>query len=311
MGQAGRARVELRHIRYFVAVAEELNFGRAAERLHISQPPLSTRVRELEREMGVTLLHRTTRQVELTPAGELFLDRARAVLAAVEVLDRDVRAHAAAAEATVRLGVLPELNPAMLARFEAGMRARGLVVETHELSSAEQLAGLRDGGLDLGLVLHTGRFVEPQCVVFGQLRKALGVVLPKAHPLAGRPAVRLGDLDGESLILFERRRAPDVHDRIIACCQQRGFRPRRLIYSGPLDGILVATGQAVLLHTADFVRGHDGLCWLAVDGAELSWQAALVSRRPPAGWTGAVCEAFTQRLVAEDHWELRPSAPAG
>ena len=147
--------MELRHLRYFVAVAEERHFGRAAERLHIAQPPLSQQIRRLEAELGVTLLHRTTRSVEVAPAGEVLLVRAREILAAVDGATEDTRRAARGEFGRLAVGFTGSATYELLPKLAAALRSAlpGVALNLRgELLTPARVASLLDGTLDLGLL---------------------------------------------------------------------------------------------------------------------------------------------------------------
>lgn len=198
-GGNGRDRLETRELAYFVAVAEELHFGRAAERLGIAQPPLSRAIKRLERRTGVELLERTSRSVALTGAGRVMLQEARKALDAVEAVTRRTR-RAAAPSAHLVLVCKPGgdagLLPQILREYES--RPGSVPVELLICGIGEQAAMLRDGRADVAL-LHRpyddlSGFDTEELLVESQV-----VVVPKGHRLAGRASVRLAELDGEPL----------------------------------------------------------------------------------------------------------------
>jgi DNA-binding transcriptional LysR family regulator len=190
--------LEVRQLRYFVAVAEELHFGRAAERLGMAQPPLSRAIRELERQLGVRLLERTTRQVTLTPAGQVLLRDARTALDAVAAADRRAR-HAGARTPKLRLALKADhdagLLPRLLAAYEREEAA--LPVELIHGGRGEQASALRDGRADVALLStpfdERGLDIEPL------ITEPRLVALAATDPLAARTSLRLADLAGRRL----------------------------------------------------------------------------------------------------------------
>ncbi|MEU7576601.1 LysR family transcriptional regulator [Streptomyces sp. NPDC041068] len=220
--------MELRQVRYFVAVAEELHFGRAAERLHIVQPTVSQQIRRLERELSLDLFDRTTRQVTLTPAGAAFLPHARAVLAAHHAaLDAmaDLRADE---ESVLRIGTSVGLG-AHLERVLAALaeQAPGVTVELVSSPAAARLKAVRDGELDAAFV--RGRAHGPGLGLGLDLvpvwRDPLVVALPAAHPLAALPEVPLAELAGMPLRLVPREANPHLVDLLVGACADAGFEP--------------------------------------------------------------------------------------
>src|SRR6201996_5473653 len=194
--------MELRRIQYFVAVAEEAHFGRAAERLQMAQPPLSQQIKALEAEMGVVLFHRTTRKVELTPAGERFLDRARRILADVDDAVTEAGQVAQGMLGRIAIGFTGsatyDLLPALVRVLRADLP--GIELDIHgEMLTPDQVAALADGSLDLGLLRPPVRTAEVEVRVLR--REPLIAVLPEHHPLAGRNRVRLSDAAGLGVAL--------------------------------------------------------------------------------------------------------------
>jgi DNA-binding transcriptional LysR family regulator len=219
--------VELRHLRYFVAVAEERHFGRAAERLHIAQPPLSQQIRKLEGELGVTLLHRTTRSVELAPAGEVLLVRAREMLAAADRAADDTRRAARGEFGRLAVGFTGSATYELLPRVAAAMRSalRGVVLELRgELLTPAQVASLLDGTLDLGFLRPPVR--ERDLCIEVVRREPLVAVLPEAHPLAAADAVPLEELSAEPFVVYPSHFRSVVHDAVEETCEAHGFLPR-------------------------------------------------------------------------------------
>jgi DNA-binding transcriptional LysR family regulator len=219
--------VELRHLRYFVAVAEERHFGRAAERLHIAQPPLSQQIRRLEAELGVTLLHRTTRRVEVAPAGEVLLVRAREILAAVDGATEDTRRAARGEFGALAVGFTGSATYELLPKLAAALRRAlpGVALNLRgELLTPAQVASLLDGTLDLGLLRPPVR--ERELAVEVVRREPLVAVLPEAHPLATADAVPLEELKGEPFVVYPSHFRSVVHDAVEETCEAHGFLPR-------------------------------------------------------------------------------------
>jgi DNA-binding transcriptional LysR family regulator len=217
--------MELRHLRYFLAVADELHFGRAAARLHVSQPPLSQQIRHLEAELGVELFARTRRRVRLTDAGRAFAEEARVLLdrlgQAAEAARRIARGETGALAvgfiASATFGILPEIYR----RFRARHPEVALVLS--ELSTAEQVEALRAGTIQVGMA-------RPPLAGEGLAAEALGdeplvCALPARHPLAARAALPLRALAAEPFVLFPRQPRPGWIDVVLDACRRAGFRP--------------------------------------------------------------------------------------
>lgn len=204
--------VELRQLRYALAVADELHFGRAARRLHMTQPSLSRQVRALEQEIGVDLFIRTGRGVELTPAGAEFAPQARRALGLVETAVRRTQEVGQGVTGHVSLGFVATAAIDILPRALAAHRAQhpGVVVTLAELTTEQQVGALSSGDLDVGL----GRDVRPvPGLRIERLRQEPVVVaLPVGHPLAGRVSLRLSDLAGWGVVKMPRERARHIDD---------------------------------------------------------------------------------------------------
>jgi DNA-binding transcriptional LysR family regulator len=202
--------MELRHLRYFVAVAEELHFRRAAERLHMSQPPLSQQIRQLEEEVGAQLLLRNQHRVELTASGAAFLERAREILDAVESAKLEARRVQRGEVGRLAVGfvgsAMYSLVPELLQAFR---ESHGdVALRLHELGTTEQLRQLESGRLDVGFVRpqrpRAGLTIEP---VFAE---PVIVALPDRHRLAARQRIHISDLAGERLVLLTRAGSPGL-----------------------------------------------------------------------------------------------------
>jgi len=219
--------MELRHLRYFVTVAEELHFGRAAEKLHMSQPPLSMQIRALEEELGVRLFNRTQRQVALTQAGNALLLEARQVLARVEqaVLVTRRAGRGEIGELVVGFISVADYNvlPTVLRDFRRRYPLVNLTLR--ESTTDAQVRDLVAGRLDVGFVLPPVN--EPALESVSILREPLIAALPEKHPLARKPGkLDLGKLRDAPFILFPRPYAPGLYDDIVSCCKAAGFSPR-------------------------------------------------------------------------------------
>jgi len=214
--------VELRHLRYFVAVAEELHFRRAAERLHVSQPPLSQQIRALERELGVTLFERNRRRVELTAPGRALLTEARAVLAAVDhavdLTQRVARGEAGALAVgfvgSAMYGALPDV----LRDFRSARP--GVELKLRELPTGAALEALAEERIDVGVVRPAQ--VDAGIAIDVVRREAVVVALPAAHRLARRRRLTLRDLGGEAMVVLSRREAPGLRGALDALGEPPG-----------------------------------------------------------------------------------------
>ncbi len=218
--------MELRHLRYFRTVATELHFGRAAEKLHIAQPPLSHQIRQLEAELGFELFYRTKRSVNLTPAGQAFLvqvDRIFQQLAqAIEIGRQTSRGELGQISIGFVGSATYQILPTILQQFRE--RHPAVEIELHELTTDRQLIWLREGRIDLGLMRPP--IIEPDVSSEVIFQESLIIALPSTHPLAMLPTIDLAALATSPFILFPRQLAPGLYDPTIALCQAAGFSPQ-------------------------------------------------------------------------------------
>jgi DNA-binding transcriptional LysR family regulator len=218
--------MELRHLRYFCAVAEELHFGRAAERLHIAQPPLSQQIRQLERELGVDLFVRSTRKVELTPAGAAYRKRAVAILDAVDDAAEQAQRIAEGVEGHLAIGCVGSATYSLLPQLVRALREALPSVDVSvrgEMLAPAQLSALLAGEIDLALlrppVEQSGLSVETV------RRDRLLVALPAGHQLAARDELHVGDLRDEEFVAHAGGRSV-MNSLVTAICADAGFVPR-------------------------------------------------------------------------------------
>lgn len=216
--------MELRHLRYFVTLAEELHFGRAAERLHIAQPPLSQQIRQLETELGFELFHRTKRKVQLTEAGQVFLDEVQQIFKQLEQAIQVGRQTSRGEMGQLVVGFVSSapynILPKILRTFRSSVPEVRL--ELHELTTNEQFRWLRESRIDVGFVRPP---IEDTFNFETIFQESLMVALPDTHLLANNSNVSLRSLKNEPFILFPRLLAPGLYDLIISLCQQAGFSP--------------------------------------------------------------------------------------
>jgi DNA-binding transcriptional LysR family regulator len=217
--------VDLRQLRYFVAVAEELNFRRAAERLHITQPPLSRQISQLEAALGTTLLERDTKHVRLTPAGQVALQEFRPLLAACDASLERVARTRKAPKRRLRLGMAYWSDLAGLADFEQALQATGLVTgaDVLSLASHESMAAVKRGDLDAALMAGPVNTHGLPHVVIGRERHVAFV--PQSHPLARKKSIALNDLRQlPAFFRFRRAENPVLYDHFARQYEAAGFR---------------------------------------------------------------------------------------
>ncbi|MFE0043745.1 LysR family transcriptional regulator [Streptomyces albireticuli] len=287
----------IRHLQCFVAVAEESHFGRAAQRLGMAQPPLSQRIQRLERELGVRLFERTSRQVTITKGGTLLLDEAREILARSEALRATARRIQEGRTGLLRAALPPDLAGDTVAAILAAFRDRhgGVELELHELTTADQLAGLASHDLDVGLIRHP-------CDVAGLelgpvQRHELGVLLLRDAPAARSGTVPLTALTGYDLILFPRAQAPAVHDDLLTTCARHGYTPAAVRHGqGPsFTRGLILSSRAVAFTSRDAHPAQDpDIIWRPLTGAPLTLRHSAAW---PRGRGDAAALAFADTVT--------------
>ncbi|WP_256849251.1 LysR family transcriptional regulator [Pantoea sp. Fr-CA_6] len=275
--------IELRHLRYFVAVAEELHFGRAAQRLNISQPPLSQQIIQLETETGARLFNRTNRSVQLTAAGQQLLSDARAILLQVEqAADRAARLHRGE-EGELRIGFTssaPFTAVVSDALFRFRQRWPQVHIQMQEINTRQQLAPLHDGRLDLGVMRNTPLPADLRHQLL--LSEPLYAVVHKAHPLADADKISVTALAAEPFVFFDPQCGTALYSDILALLHRYHIKPFITQEVGEAMTILglVATGLGVSILPASFRRARlADLVWLplteedAISELWLVWSA--------------------------------------
>ena len=274
--------MELRRIQYFVAVAEEAHFGRAAERLQMAQPPLSQQIKALEAEMGVVLFRRTTRKVELTTAGERFLPRARAILAEVDDAVAEAAQVADGMLGRIAIGFTGSATYDLLPSLVRVLRADlpGIELDIHgEMLTPDQVTALTDGSLDLGLLRPPVRSTAVDVHVLR--REPLIAVLPEHHPLAGRDRVRLSELRDDPFITYPSNHRSVVYDAVMDACQRAGFIPASVNEVAETSTMVsfVAAGLGVALVPASVQHLRiTGATYLPLAGTTREVELALATR---------------------------------
>jgi DNA-binding transcriptional LysR family regulator len=261
--------MELRHLRYFVTLAEELHFGRAAQRLHIQQPPLSRQIQLLEAELGFPLFERSRRRVELTPAGNALLGRVRQVFEALDAAVHDARSASEGESGRLIVGYPSSLAYSGLTELLRAFRTRypGVELSLRELSPGEQIDALKAGALDVGFVRSS--LDDPALGAELVRREALMVVLPDDHPLVAQRSISLSALKHEPFVLFPRARGPAFFDQLMGLCHAAGFTPRIVQEAPQLDIIsMVAAGFGVSIMPSSMRNfRRPGLSFRAIVGA--------------------------------------------
>ena len=243
--------MELRHLRYFVTVAEELNFNRASARLRVSQPALSRQIKDLEEEIGVELFVRRSTGLKLTSAGETFLAHARGILRRSAEGIKAMHAFRKPAVESITLGYIPTALPSFLTPTlrEFSIRYPQVTVRLRELSPQEQLDELRDQKIDLAFIGNPCPGLEREFKISIVKRIPLSIAMPDNHPLAKRKSVELKQFGDEDFIGLAEDRFPGRNEFICGVCQCAGFLPRISIKADSLASMLalVAAGKGVAL----------------------------------------------------------------
>ncbi|WP_431015587.1 LysR substrate-binding domain-containing protein [Bradyrhizobium pachyrhizi] len=287
--------MELRHLRYFVALGEELNFTRAAERLHIAQPPLSQQIRQLEDELGVTLLQRNSRPVRLTEAGELLLARARSLLANFEAAVADTRRVGRGQAGKLAIGFVRSAMfaglPDIIGSYRDACPDVELVLD--EMLAAEIAEALRRRRIDVG-------FARPALLPEAGLAQRLILeepyvaALPRAHPLAERDDIALAELSDDAFVLYPARPEPSVTGLIVAACQAAGFTPRlaqEVLHLQTAIGLIAAgVGVSLVPEAAARAQTGRGVAYIAL-------AAPAVSAPLTIAWRDEDVSPAVQRLL--------------
>ncbi|MEA3142547.1 MAG: hypothetical protein QOK23_4716 [Gammaproteobacteria bacterium] len=264
--------MEIRRLRYFIAVAEELSFTRAAARLHIAQPPLSIQIRALEQEIGARLFDRDQRHVYLTQAGRHLLERARGILAAVEETKAEVRCAELGEVGSLRLGyassaMFTSTLTSAIKQFQ-GAYPRVLLT-LHEMTSLDQLNGLHYRTLDAGIVRKTEVAVPSSIVVEDWYRAPLVAAMVHDHPLTKRRTIGIGDLRTQPFIMYPRESGIGLYWQVLRLCADAGFRPQiarevqelttivGLVDAGVGVAIVPADTQSIKLPGVTYMRLRD------------------------------------------------------
>jgi DNA-binding transcriptional LysR family regulator len=301
--------VELRHLRYFVAVAEELHFGRAAQRLHIVQPALSKQIASLERELGILLFHRTKRRVAATEAGLAFYEEVRAILQHIEKAVERAKLTAEGEIGGLDIGFIGPAMWSLLpdALAEHHRRFPKVRFRLHELSSMIQIGRLRDGALDAAFV-RLPLPVEEDVDFMTVVREPFVLTLPESYPQAAGERVNLADFAAEPFILVPRSVEPGYYDQCIGLCHSYGFTPKIIEEGNGPTAIcgMVAVGLGLTLSPASILNvPWRGLAFHELDRQSPTLELAVAIRREdPSASLGAFLDTLGvragERAVAGD-----------
>ncbi len=269
-------------LRYFVVLAEERHFGRAAQRLFITQPPLSTALKTLEEDLGVLLVERDAKHVRLTPAGEAFLLEARKVLAQLQRAADVVRSVAQGTEGRLDVGITGSMVYRNVPQYCKAFEAQRPNVELcmHEMSTGEQLRALAAGDIDVGF-LNIG-YPPDDLELLTLESEILVACLPASHPLANNADIDLTEIAREDFVMFARDVSPANYDNVIACMHQAGIHPRTSHAARQWLTVvaLVSTGCGVALVPECMVKaGINGVKFVPLRGVKMLTPAIMAWKK--------------------------------
>ncbi len=304
--------IELRALRQFVAVAEELHFGRAAQRLAMTQPPLTLAIQALERRLTATLFERTRRSVRLTPAGAALLDAARRVLTDAAALPAAVQAVARGESGRLRLAFVSSVAYGPLPGWLRGFRDAnpGVRLDLREATLDVQLSAFAAGEIDAGFVLHAPDSAPVGLEVLPVLDEAVWLALPEDAPAARRSVVRAGDLSGVPLLTFPRPITPSLYDAIFAAQRALGWTPdvaQEAIQMQTLVNLVSAGMGAAWVPESVTRLQRPGVVYRKVHGAALQAQTSLVWRAPASPVAARFIEHVRGRPAAAKRRQSRPA----
>jgi DNA-binding transcriptional LysR family regulator len=284
--------MELRHLKYFVAVAEELHFRRAAERLHVAQPAVSEQIRKLEAELGVRLLDRDQRSVSLTAAGAAMLDEARRVLRQADEAQRVARQADARMVGRLRLGYLPDAVPRSLPRLLrrfAGV-APGIEVTLETGAAHRLLEDVRRQRIELALICLPAPLAGLRAVTLGYERAVVAV--PDGHPCAGEAEIALSGLANTRFVQLARAINPAFYDGVLGACRASGIAPVLVEIPEPaVDRVLLAVacgaGVAVLPAAVEARFTAPGVRFIPLAAPAPAYEVAIAARPEPSTTTAA------------------------
>lgn len=262
--------MELRHLRYFVAVAEALNYRRAAEHLHVSQPALSKQIKALEVQLGARLLNRNTRGVALTDAGAVLLEEAKDILERIEMAATATREAEAGRGGHLRIGSLGAISASFLPASLAAFRTKfpRVEVDLHEASMPDQISALNAGTIQLGFVVAHGVSIPPNFATVEVLVSRLAVAIGREHRFARRPSLSLAELADETFLCVGDAGHHDLHQKFVdSIFATRGIRHRPIKRVNGFEALvaLVAGGHGVsMLLPLNLARGKDPILFRRV-----------------------------------------------
>jgi DNA-binding transcriptional LysR family regulator len=292
--------MELRHLRYFIAVASNLSFSEASRRLHVAQPAISQTILDLEEELGVKLLLRTGRGVELTAAGKAFFAEAKEVMLRADGASKAAQRASRGETGCLRIGFLPcaagPFIPALIKSYRK--KFPNVDVQLRDMNTEQQLKAFEDGKIDIGFARPFSRERAKEFRTEVVYEDHLEIVLPAGHALAKKSVVDLKEVSGETFVEYYRRGSPALFGEVYATCRKAGFSPKAILEFEEMSSVILAveSGLGVSL-TLGFFRG------LLSPGSVLRQIKPASSKIPlcaiwPADSQESVLESFLGELRA-------------
>ncbi|WP_175940801.1 LysR family transcriptional regulator [Caballeronia sp. BCC1704] len=306
--------MEMRHLRYFVAVAEEKNFTRAAQRLNIAQPPLSRQIQQLEETLGVQLLERNSRPLKLTETGKFFYSHASQLLAQTAELESMTR-RVGNIERSLSVGFVGSTLYGLLPKIIRRFRDENPTVELslHEMSTMDQLRALKEGRIDVGFGRIRNEDANIGRVVLRE--EKLIAALPFGHPLStAKPVIALRDLLNETLIIFPKAPRPSYADQVLAAFDERGLKPRRIYEVRELQIALglVAAGEGVsVVPSSVYGLKRDDVSYMELDDPTLVSPIIMSTRAMDESRDLREILELIYRLYEEHHIPYVPRVERG
>jgi DNA-binding transcriptional LysR family regulator len=295
--------MKLRQLQFFLTVADELGFGRAAEKLHVAQPSLSVQIKALEEEVGARLFERDKHHVHLTQAGRRFREHALNIIALAETAKVEARCAEAGEVGSIALGytasaMFSRVLPHVIRRFRD--EHRNVLLSLHELTSVEQLHRLLDRSLDLGVLRKPDVPTPIGLAVTEWYRTPLLVAIADDHPLAGKAVLSVRDLRAEPFVTYPREAGTGIYWQVVELCAKAGYRPRvvrEVLESSTIIG-LVAAGVGLAIVPADIncIR-FDGVRYKKLSDSQAVSSLYIAQRESdPSGHLRALCGMLMRRI---------------
>lgn len=302
--------MELRHLRYFVAAAEEMSISRAAARLRVSQPPLSRQIRDLEEEIGTVLFNRSNRRLELTAAGKFFLQEAKRILSEVERATRITKATGSGQAGLITIAFLSPLGGMFLPQVVRSFRQihPTVDIDLFEIVPRKQLEALRDSRIDLAFVPKVEVESADEFVFETVMKVEVQVALPPDHRLSRLKQIPLHALREEAFITIKRSAAPATHELLLRLCRSAGFEPRVVKQSDRAQSILdlIAAGVGVAILPVHFGRYPANVVMRPLAPKPVSIPLCMVWRK---GDTSRL--AHTLRTMILEYFQQQSSSKSG